>query len=325
MDNPQGFVTFPHRVHQNSECHQIVNLIVKEILTLHFLVNTVKVFRPARHFGLDPFGLELLGDNGNDLPDVFFPVALFLSDVALQLIVNLGVEVFERQVLQLAFDPGDTQALGQGCIDIQRFLCREDLFLQRHVAQGPHVMHAISELDQNDPHVLAHGQQHLAKVLCLLLLATAEIGSAELGDTVHKRAYLAAENILQFIQSGERVLDRVVQQAAHDARHIQFQIGNDIGHRRRVSQIRFSRQPFLTFMNLRGKLVCFADQVDIRGRIIGLNLFNQIADFDFFAHEYFSCTLSATGRIAIRLHGKFSPVRPQQSILGPPSPFSPLD
>jgi hypothetical protein len=34
-----------------------------------------------------------------------------------------------------------------------------------------------------------------------------------------------------------------------------------------------------------GKIVSFADEVDIRGRIIGLNLLHEVSNFDFLAHS----------------------------------------
>ena len=90
-----------------------------------------------------------------------------------------------------------------------------------------------------------------------------------------------------------------MQQATDDAGHIHLQVGNDTCHRHRMNQIGLSRQPFLPLMHFGRKIISFADQVDIRGRIIGLNLIHQIGDFNFLAHGRGYLVADATARCAI--------------------------
>ncbi len=202
MDQAQRFVTLALGVDQNAKRDQIVNLIVNQILALHFLVDAVKMLRPAGHLGVDAFGFELLRNDGIYLIDVFFPIAFLLRDVALELVVNLRVEILERQIFELALDPGDSQPVRQGRVNIQRFLGGQNALLRRHMIQGAHVVDAIGELDQNHPHVLAHGKQHLAEVLRLLFLPAAEVGPAQLGHAVDQRGDLFAKQALHLIEGG---------------------------------------------------------------------------------------------------------------------------
>ena len=65
-----------------------------------------------------------------------------------------------------------------------------------------------------------------------------------------------------------------MKQSSDDARHIELQIGNDIGNRYGVNQIRFAGQAFLPGVDLGGKIVGFADEIDIRGGVIRLNFLN---------------------------------------------------
>jgi hypothetical protein len=58
MNDAQCFVSFSRSVHENPKTDQIIDLIVKQILTFHLLVNTEEVLGPAGHIGFDPFGLE---------------------------------------------------------------------------------------------------------------------------------------------------------------------------------------------------------------------------------------------------------------------------
>ena len=55
---------------------------------------------PAGDFGLDAFGFELFGDDRNHLVDIFFPVGLFLGDVALELVVDLRVQMLKREIFE---------------------------------------------------------------------------------------------------------------------------------------------------------------------------------------------------------------------------------
>ena len=142
---------------------------------------------PAGHFGVDAFGFQLLADDRDHFVDILFPVGFFLGDVAFELVVNLRMEILERQVFKLAFDPGDAQAVRQRRVNIQGLLRRENLFVGRHMIERAHVVHPVGELDENHPHVLAHGENHLAKIFRLLLLMAAIVGAAQLGDAVDQR------------------------------------------------------------------------------------------------------------------------------------------
>jgi hypothetical protein len=51
-----------------------------------------------------------------------------------------------------------------------------------------------------------------------------------------------------------------------------------------MDQVGLTRQPFLALMDSCGKIVGFAQQINIRGRIVRLDLFDEIADFGFSAH-----------------------------------------
>ena len=50
--------------------------------------------------------------------------------------------------------------------------------------QRSHIMHAVGELDENHPHILAHREDHLAKIFRLFFLMAGKIGPAQLGDAV---------------------------------------------------------------------------------------------------------------------------------------------
>ena len=130
--------------------------------------------------------------------------------------VILGLLVFQAQVLELGFDVVEAQAVGQRRVHEQRL--RGDLLLLvgTHVLQGPHVVQAVGELDQNDAHVVAEGEQHLPEILRLGAGPRLE-HTTHLGQPIDDDALLDPEHLLDVVQGHRRVLHRVVQQRAHDA------------------------------------------------------------------------------------------------------------
>ena len=114
-------------------------------------------------------------------------LGLLLRDVALELVVDLGVQVAQRVVLELALDPVDAEPVRERRVDVERLLRDVALPLRRQVLQRPHVVGAVGELDQDDADVARHREDHLAEVLRLLLLAAGEVDLADLGDAVDQR------------------------------------------------------------------------------------------------------------------------------------------
>ena len=63
MDNPQRGITIRHRLHDNPQREQVVNIIkifAHRLVFLSFLVNTVNMLGPTGDFSRNPGFLELL-------------------------------------------------------------------------------------------------------------------------------------------------------------------------------------------------------------------------------------------------------------------------
>ncbi len=147
VDHPERLVALSDGVYQNAERDEIVNLIVEKVLRLHLLIDAVEVFGSAGHFGLDAFFFEDLADERDHLVDVFLPRGFLFRHVALELIINLRMEMLEREVLQLVLDPGDAETMGERGVDVERLLRRGELLLHRHMVESPHVVRAVGKLD----------------------------------------------------------------------------------------------------------------------------------------------------------------------------------
>ena len=91
------------------------------------------------------------------------------------LLVGVGLQVLEREVLQFAADFAHSEAVRDGRVDLDG-LARDALApLGAQIAERPHVVHAVGQLDHDDADILHHGEQHLAEALGLAVLGGEDI------------------------------------------------------------------------------------------------------------------------------------------------------
>ena len=95
-------------------------------------------------------------------------------------------------------------------------------------------MQPVGELDQDDADVLRHRQEHLADVLCLLLLVAARAELGQLGDAVDEPGHLRPEALLHVVERVVGVLRDVVQERGLDGDRVEPELGQDARHRQRM-------------------------------------------------------------------------------------------
>jgi hypothetical protein len=113
---------------------------------------------------------------------------------------------------------------------------------------------AVGELDQHDPHILGHRQDHLPQVLGLrgpvaLLAGGGRLvglghlagGVAELRDAIHEARDLRAEFSLQVIERTPGVLDHIVEQGGGERLGVdELDLDQGAGGGDRVVNVRFA-------------------------------------------------------------------------------------
>ena len=144
--------------------------------------------------------------------DVALALVALLGDQALDLLVLARVQRREREVLELPLDRVDTEAVRERRVDLERLARLLDLLLLGHRVDRAHVVQAVGELDQDDPHVGGHRHHHLAVVVRLRLVARLEGDAGELRHAVDDRRDLLAEALAHLLDRRRGVLDGVVQQ-----------------------------------------------------------------------------------------------------------------
>ena len=131
MDRPQCRITVLHRIHNNPDSEQVVNLIQCLILVFHFFVDTEKVLDPAVDFSLYPHIADMLAHFIHNGLDISFPDTFADGNFVHQVIIHFRFQIFQRQIVQFNLDPGNAQPLCDRRINIHCLPCNALLFLRR--------------------------------------------------------------------------------------------------------------------------------------------------------------------------------------------------
>ncbi|MND94056.1 hypothetical protein D3C80_862600 [compost metagenome] len=185
------------------------------------------------------------------------------------------VQVFERQFLQLGGDGVDADRSAQRGIDLQRLAADAFALLRLDVLEGAHVVQAVGQLDQQDPHVLGNGQDELAQVLGLTRVLGLKLQPRQLGHALDQDGDLFAEHGGDVVAGGRGVLDHVMQQGGDDGRRIQLVVGQDSRDLDRMGEIGIARSPQLRAVHFHRIDIGAVQQRFVGGGVIGLDRLDQ--------------------------------------------------
>ncbi len=243
----------------------------RQVFAVHLAVDRIQRLFTAQdahpHALAREGGLHLPLDPGNE---VVASGARLVQGLG-QHLVAPGVEKAEGQVLQFAVGEIQPQAVRDGGVDLQGFAADALPLAARHVAHGAHVVGAVGQLDQDDSHILGHGQQHFAERLGLVLFPGVELQPFQLGEPVHEVGHRRTEALDQFFLGDAAVFDGVVHERRHQGLGIEFPFGTLGRHRDRVGDVGVAVLAQLTQVGLVGKAVGLAHAFDLgRAQIVQL-------------------------------------------------------
>jgi hypothetical protein len=260
-------VAVPHVVDQDPDAHQVVD--VGEVATAHdhLLVDRVVVLRAAGHRGADLGRLELGADPLDHLGQLGVARRRALGHQADDLVVPLGVERGEGEVLELPLQRVHAEPVRERGEDLQRLPGDPLLLLLLQPAQGAHVVQPVGQLDDQHPRVPGHRHDHLADRLGLG--GVAELDLVELGHPVDEVPDVDAELAAHVVEGVAGVLDGVVQQARHQRRGVHPELGQDGRHGQRMGDVRVAAASALALVALLGHLVGAHQGADVRLGVAG--------------------------------------------------------
>jgi len=137
----------------------------------------------------------------------------------------------------------------------------------REVLQGAHVVEAVGELDEDDPEVLPHREDHLAEGFRLLGGGVGQGDPADLGDPSTR---WATESPKRSRTSSivATVSRRCREEPGGHRLLVEVPVGEEEGDVQRVDEIRLPRLAQLPVVHLGGEDVRLVDELDIRGRVV---------------------------------------------------------
>ena len=254
-------------VDEDADADEVVDVGELAAAVDHLLVDRVVVLRPSGHPRVDLGAAQVLLHLGDHLGQELVARGRPLGDEADDLVVDLRVHGREGEVLELPLQGVHAQPVGQRRVDLEGLARLALLGLLLDVAQGAHVVQPVGELDDQDPDVLAHRDDHLADGLGLRGVAVLDL--VELGDAVDEQRDLVAEVGAQLVEGVRRVLDRVVQQGGHEGRLGHADVRQDRGHRQRVGDVGVAALAGLAAVVLLGGVVGALEQRQVGLRVVG--------------------------------------------------------
>ena len=129
-------------------------------------------------------------------------------------------------------------------------------------------MEPVRELDQDDPDVLGHREQHLADVLGLLLLVAVGAEARQLGDAVDELSDLGPELLLDVAERELGVLGDIVEERRLDRDRIDPELGDHLGRGDRVRDVFLAGGAALARVRLDCEVERTSDRFEVGLRVV---------------------------------------------------------
>ncbi len=276
VDDAERAVAFGDAADHDTESKNIGKLLEADRFPLHLAPNRIGPLSAAGDLG----GNTAVGEFSGELLLDFGDPTLAAGSQRLQPLgdnlVGVGIELAERQVLELFPHLLHAHAAGERRIDVERLLCRHAARLGRAVFERAHVVQPVGKLDQQHTHVVGDGQQKLAQVFGLLGLFGDEVELFQLGQTFDQGADVAAEQAVDLGAGGVGILDGIVQQRGSDGGVVEVKIGEDGGNLERMREIRIARGALLLTMRPHRVDIGAIEQILVGLRIVLLDAVDQL-------------------------------------------------
>ena len=117
--------------------------------------------------------------------------------------------------------------MGKGGVDLEGLPGYPELLVLPEGPEGAHIVQPVRQLDEDNPDVLRHDDEHLAEVFRLIVLEGFEGELAELCHSVHKGRHIRSEGLFQLLKGDVRILEDVVKEGCHEGDHVKLHIRED--------------------------------------------------------------------------------------------------
>ena len=216
VDHSQGAVAVLLRRANNPKAVDVGQSRKTKLLFLHLAPDGKRTFSAASHVSRDLSFFQFINNVEGDACDHVTAGFLQRHKAAHNRGARLRLKHGERQILQLLPHPLHPHAPSKRRIDIHCLMGLLRLLVRGHVTDRAHVVQTVSQLDQDNPQVLGHRHEKLAKILGLFGLRAAQLKIGQLGNTIDQHRNFRRKHLSDFGERGARVLDRIMQQGCDD-------------------------------------------------------------------------------------------------------------
>ena len=265
MNQTERGVAFQFGVHDDAQGVEIVDLVEGLVLVVHLAVDGIDRFDAPLEREVNVVLAHFAVDRRADLFDEVEVLPVLFLNMPANLFVTDGVKILQAEVLEFLLDALHTEPMRQRRVDVHGFQRGQAALGLGLCVKRAHIVQAVAELDEDDPHVLRHGKQHLAQVFDVRLFLVLNPQGDDLRQPVNQHSDVCAEFLLDLVQVGlvRAVLHRVVQERGADGIGVQFQTRHNLCHGNRVGDIRFSARAHLPAVHLVCVFVCRTDLVRV--------------------------------------------------------------
>ena len=168
VDDTEHLIALDDLINNDPAREKVVDLIDRLALVVHLLIDAVEMLRTAFNIVMgNAILLKLCPYLGNDLFHEVLTLCAVAAHERYELVKLLRMQILKAQILKFPLDPVDTEPSCERNIYIECLLGFFDLLVGRLELQSPHVVETVRQLNEDDPYVVCHRNEHLAYVGCL--------------------------------------------------------------------------------------------------------------------------------------------------------------
>ncbi len=220
----------------------------RELLLPHLLEDTVEVFFTPIHKSVDTLPPKPAPNRLFDVLQHLLAVTAGASHRLFQRPITHRPVGCKAEFFKLCAKIVNTETVGNGDVDIQSLQGNTTTLLRRHHTQCPHIVQSIRQLYQDDPDILGHRQNHLAKTGRLGFGFGAEVDLAQLTHTIHQIGDLLVELLGHLLLAHLGILDNIMEDCRHQTLMVDAHICKNPGHRQRVKYVGLTTFALLALM-----------------------------------------------------------------------------
>ena len=205
-------------------------------------------FRPALDVELQPSLLQLLLHRSNEPCYIEVTRLTRRAQLLFDHVIHLRLQILQRQILQFPLNQVQAQLMRQWGIQVRSLRCHTPaLLIRASILNLSHQVHAVSDNDENHPHILRKRQQQITEILCLngRILRIQFIHPQQ---SVNDVRHILAKRPLHILHLNHTHRHTIMQQDADDRRTV---LSNLLSRNHRSLQVKQNRvQPKLVTMQL---------------------------------------------------------------------------